>query len=126
MENGTHILRFLYLPNLELSFFAYLYEGVPVYSLYSIHFDHKHRTRPFLFGIDGGVKQLKKMVILAQEGLQKRNAELIDIVIKHPDIYVFGEFIDSPVITALKGGEFDDSYKLLELVEIVLLHISYF
>ena len=63
------------------------------------------------------------MVILAQEGLQKRNAELIDIVIKHPDIYVFGEFIDSPVITALKGGDFDDSYKLLELVGFVLLHI---
>ena len=66
--------------------------------------------------VDGGVKHLKKMVILAQEGLQKRNAELIDVVVKHPDIYVFGEFIDSPVIAKLQGGEFDDAYRLLELV----------
>ena len=65
---------------------------------------------------DGGVKLLKKMVNLAHEGLEKRNAELIDIVVKHPDIYVFGEFIDSPAIAALKGGEFDDAYRLLELV----------
>ena len=75
--------------------------------------------------VDGGVKHLKKMVILAQEGLQKRNAELIDVVVKHPDIYVFGEFIDSPVIAKLQGGEFDDAYRLLELVWIsaVVLYI---